>query len=112
MIHPKGNSFRKSKGLCAIKLKCESDLPEGLENAKIEFFVRVGNDVRGPFSHDFVSHPIAELQKGQQDWNILSGHDAASCVLPVCLEVHQSEVADSTPQPQSTIALEHDSPAD
>jgi len=85
MIHPRHNSFGKSKGIGLIKLKCESDLC-GLD-AEIEFKISVASDARGPFSHNFSSHSIAELPHAQQLWDLRGGQDGLSKTVLICLEV-------------------------
>jgi hypothetical protein len=92
MIHPKGSSFKKSKGVCVVKLKCASDLELGSHDVKIKFSITVGNETRGPFLHDFSLHPIAELPKDQRDWNLKLGVQAAqSNTMSIFLQVHTPE---------------------
>lgn len=68
MVLPRRNTFAQSKRSNMIKLKCENDC-SGFD-ATINFSIMIGSDVRGPFNHDFSSRPTAELQKGQEYWDL------------------------------------------
>jgi len=71
-----GNSFRKSRGIGTLQLKCEAprnpnDPENPLESHAFKVWFVVGKDRRGPIIHDFAqSGSICGLPKGfSQEWD-------------------------------------------
>jgi len=78
-----GQSVSKS-AWSVIKLKCDSTPVEF--QANINFTIAVGNEQRGPVSHNFSSAPIGELPASQRVWNLNGAVDFLSMTVLICLE--------------------------
>jgi len=93
-----GSSFRKSKGLGHIQLKCEAQVTPGEdESFPLSFRMAVGSGIgedsrwleaRGPLEHDFLKQSIfPPCPTGQdKDWDFISIVDESSETFVVGLE--------------------------
>jgi len=101
MIYPRaqddakgGASFKKSKGIGFIQLKCEGDLSADV--ASVSFELSVGNALqgqsaaKGPVRHNFAQSAVCGLPKtplGNEDWNFLPVVDNESMTFNVYLNL-------------------------
>jgi hypothetical protein len=60
MLCSKGNGFSKSQGTGQIMLRCENPLRDPMEGS-FSFKIIVGEETYGPATHDFYSHPVADM---------------------------------------------------
>lgn len=80
-----GHSWRTAQGRGHLELKCESLPPEDM--TPLCFCFRVGQERRGPLTHDFISSPVGCLPHGQEEWNFRDLVDEGSGVCEVRVEI-------------------------
>jgi len=89
LLHPKkdAGSFRASKGVGTIRLKCEATVQESPDvSLQLRFGVNK-QTWRGPVLHNFAQSGICSLLEDQQEWNFISGIEQDSQTSLIFLEV-------------------------
>merc|ERR1712124_15265 len=84
-----GQSFKRSRGVGSIQLKCDSEEPF-TEVVRVKF--SVGRSLsRGPVVHDFSQTGVCSLKSDQENWDFSKAVDRASQKFDIRVQVDPSE---------------------
>merc|ERR1712050_88024 len=85
-----GASFRKAKGKGKVFLKCEAELPD---TAFIHYRIILGEEPRGPFTHNFQENAVCGLPEEESEWDFQAAVSQTSNNFVVCLELQPQRKA-------------------
>eukprot|EP00928_Gymnodinium_smaydae_P034310 TRINITY_DN24348_c0_g1_i2.p1 TRINITY_DN24348_c0_g1~~TRINITY_DN24348_c0_g1_i2.p1 ORF type:complete len:752 (+),score=106.95 TRINITY_DN24348_c0_g1_i2:2-2257(+) len=90
LVHQRrhGHCFRTSSGIGSLELKCDADaLNLNEEMSRFTFYLKVGIERRGPFTHDFSTNPVARLPPDKMYWDFRAASCPKDKTFTIALEV-------------------------